>query len=390
MGILSLFSILGNFVAVRNLVDKAIIDNLVFRAHYKITAMIFFAFSMLVTANSYVGEPIMCMSDDERMDQYVTTYCWVTTTFTLPIKSGQQAIYPGVASYSDESKHDVKYHAYYQWVPYILVLQGLMFYSPHWIWKILEGRKIGLITEGIRGNILGRSEEKMYVKNLLVKYLICKLNMHNIYAFGYFFCEVLNFVNVIGNIFLIDWFLGGEFLTYGLKVLEFSQMEQENRTDPMVAIFPKMTKCTFHKYGPSGTIQSRDYLCLLAVNNLNEKIYIGLWFWLLILAVFSGLILLYSMALCMMPKFRKLILRRRFKFGSNKLVSKLIDRFQIGDFLVVHFLGQNLDNINFNDVMTELCCSLHMIDEPLNESPSNSILFDTGNVNEPINVQAQV
>lgn len=140
---------------------------------------------------------------------------------------------------------------------------------------------------------------------------------------------MLNFINVIGNIYLIDWFLGGEFLTYGLKVLEFSQMDQENRTDPMVAIFPKMTKCTFHKYGTSGTIQNLDYLCLLAVNNVNEKIYIGLWFWFLILAVFSGSILLYSMALCMMPKFRKLILRRRFKFGSNKLVSKLIDRFQV-------------------------------------------------------------
>lgn len=134
----------------------------------------------------------MCMSA-EGMDHYVTQFCWVTTTFTLPMQGGQQAIYPGVASYTDESKHDAKYQTYYQWVPYVLLLQGLMFYSPHWIWKILEGGKIGSITKGIRGNIMGRSEEKKYAKSLLVEYLINKLNMHTIYGFGYFFCEVNNY-----------------------------------------------------------------------------------------------------------------------------------------------------------------------------------------------------
>ena len=48
----------------------------------------------------------------------------------------------------------------------------------------------------------------------------------------------------------------------------------------MAKVFPKVTKCTFHKYGPSGTIEIRDGLCVLPLNILNEKIYILLWFWL--------------------------------------------------------------------------------------------------------------
>ena len=40
-----------------------------------------------------------------------------------------------------------------------------------------------------------------------------------------------------------------------------------------------MTKCTFHKYGPSGTVENKDGLCILAQNIINEKIYIFLWFW---------------------------------------------------------------------------------------------------------------
>ena len=38
------------------------------------------------------------------------------------------------------------------------------------------------------------------------------------WAFKFFFCECLNFVNVVVQIVLTDWFLGGEFSTYGLEV----------------------------------------------------------------------------------------------------------------------------------------------------------------------------
>ena len=37
----------------------------------------------------------------------------------------------------------------------------------------------------------------------------------------------------------------------------------EQRADPMNMVFPKVTKCTFHKYGSSGTIMKLDALCVL-------------------------------------------------------------------------------------------------------------------------------
>lgn len=42
--------------------------------------------------------------------------------------------------------------------------------------------------------------------------------MHNGYVFKYWFCELLCFINIVGQLFLIDRFLGGEFLTYGPRV----------------------------------------------------------------------------------------------------------------------------------------------------------------------------
>jgi hypothetical protein len=40
-----------------------------------------------------------------------------------------------------------------------------------------------------------------------------------------------------------------------VKVLHFAMLDDDERTDPMVKIFPKVTKCTFHNFGASGTIQ---------------------------------------------------------------------------------------------------------------------------------------
>ena len=42
---------------------------------------------------------------------------------------------------------------------------------------------------------------------------------HNSWARKFFFCECLNFFNVILQIILTDKFLGGEFSTYGTEVM---------------------------------------------------------------------------------------------------------------------------------------------------------------------------
>lgn len=127
----------------------------------------------------------------------------------------------------------------------------------------------------------------------------------------------------------MDTFLGGAFLTYGTNVVKFSNMNQEQRTDPMIAVFPRLTKCTFHKFGASGTIQKLDALCVLALNILNEKIYIFLWFWFIILAVITAINLIYSMALVLLPSTRETILKKRFKFGTPTMVSALIRKTQV-------------------------------------------------------------
>lgn len=58
MAIFGLVSALAGFVKVRYLVEKAIIDNLIFRCHYRITSAMLFLCCLIVTANNLIGKKI--------------------------------------------------------------------------------------------------------------------------------------------------------------------------------------------------------------------------------------------------------------------------------------------------------------------------------------------
>lgn len=140
-----------------------------------------------------LGNPISCITDGAIPEHFINTYCWITHTFTLPNKIGKgfgkHMAHPGVSSYINK-EDQVRYHSYYQWVPFILFFQGVLFYVPHWLWKNWEEGKIAKITDKVRGYCIEQNEERINRKNQLVQYLIDTLHMHNVYATGYFLCEV--------------------------------------------------------------------------------------------------------------------------------------------------------------------------------------------------------
>ncbi len=245
-----------------------------------------------------------------------------------------------------EGKSEQTYHAYYQWVPFVLFLQGILFYLPHHVWKTLEDRKLDKITNGLRGRTLSLDERKDQCE-VLVKYIRETFHMHNFYAFKYFICDLLNFVNVIGQMYLINTFLGGVFMAYGTEVLYWSDTDPEERNDPMVRVFPRVTKCTFHKYGPSGTIERHDTMCILALNIINEKIFVFLWFWLALLAVATLVHVAVAAAALAIPAFRTQLL------GVAE-EDPVVKKANFGDWFLLYLLRKNMDSVLFKDFMFRL------------------------------------
>lgn len=136
--------------------------------------------------------------------------------------------------------------------------------------------------------------------------------------------------------FLMNKFFDGDFIRFGLQVLEYMGEDQEDRIDPMIYIFPRMTKCTFFKYGVSGEVrlfvccciewwaaitgvllfqvERHDAICILPLNVVNEKIYIFLWFWFILLAILSALTIFYRIIIIFSPRMRVYLLRLRFRW----------------------------------------------------------------------------
>ena len=91
-------------------------------------------------------------------------------------------------------------------------------------------------------------------------------------------------------------------------------MESSDRVDPMSRVFPKMTKCNFFKYGGSGNLETIDALCVLGMNILNEKIYIFMWLWFIILALVTGINIVVRLVQFFMPD-----VRQRYIFFATTL-----------------------------------------------------------------------
>ena len=164
----------------------------------------------------------------------------------------------------------------------------------------------------------------------------------------------MNFINVLGQMFLMDLFLGGEFTTYGMDVVKFMDLEPEQREDPMSRVFPKVTKCTMHKFGPSGTIENFDALCVLSLNIINEKVYVFLWFWFVILISITGIKLIYRLVILVMPQFRETVLRRKVRHASINRIHTVCQNLSVGDWFVLNQLGKNMDSLIFKDFICAL------------------------------------
>nr|AIJ10713.1 innexin 5 [Cancer borealis] len=271
-------------------VDSTSIDNNAFRLHYKATTFILVACGLLLTQKHYFSDPIDCfLYNNVVTSDILDAYCWISDSYTVPSlldkEVGKEVAHPGIG----KSKHHERvYHSYYQWVTLFVYLQALLFYMPRYIWTTLEGGKVKKLVAELNSPIVDEEVKKNRL-NMMVSYFNLNLHNHNTYAIKYIACEVLNFINVIVQIYWTDWFIGFEFLNYGTRVMDFTNQDIGTRHDPMDRVFPKVTSCSFYQVGRGGGETEHTALCVMPLNVLNEKIFIFLWFWYIIVAALTGL-----------------------------------------------------------------------------------------------------
>lgn len=154
--------------------------------------------------------------------------------------------------------------------------------------------------------------------------------------------------------YLVNWLLGGSFKNYGPAVAAFLyEPSVPNSVDPMAWAFPKMTKCNFEYFGPGGSIQRLDSLCVLPLNIVNEKIFAFFWFWFIFLIAISSIAILYRTAIFTFPKFRALLMIGRVRSIPRVRMLKICRKFSVGQWFLLHMLSKNINPIIFRDLIAE-------------------------------------
>lgn len=398
------------------------IDNAIFRCHWFFTSTLLISFSLIITARQYVGQPIECHSVDKIPDSLLNSYCWVQSTFTVPQACNNQVYgvdvpYPCI---DNTRGREVKIYAYYQWVGIVLFVQGLLFHLPYYLWKLWENGLIKAITGGLRVAVLNE-QERAKKKEIVVEYIHDHLGCHKRYALKYFLCEFICLINLMAQLWATNKFFDGQFLRYGLEVLEYSSISIssqfdpmqtissninsnepsifiDNRTqstltymrqqtlparsstartngrqpikqqvDPMTYIFPRMTKCTYFDFGSSGDVQRHDALCLLPLNIINEKIYIALWFWFIVLAILTLLVIIYRIFAIVSENVRCKGLLSRCKLSSERDIRLICRHCDVGDWFLFYMVAENLDPLIMREIVASIATKINEHIELKNE-----------------------
>ncbi|CAG0922524.1 unnamed protein product [Notodromas monacha] len=333
-------------------------DNAVSKLHHVVTTRLLLLFTVLTALyvcpeddpvmggifGGSLAKPIVCMAHGQEAHPAILNYCWVTSAYTLESELNKK---PGPVG--DE---EPIFQAFYQWVPFMLLLQAMLFYAPHYFWQnALRNHRLDKVIEAS----MGRTE----VAKSVAKFISTSLGRHRSVFLAIIVKEILSLAVVGANIYFTDVFLGGQFTTYGIEVLKLIDSDGTNRTDPMIKRFPRVTKCTWHSYGPSGTIKKEDYMCLLSINMMSEKIYIFLWFWFLLLALVSVAHLCKRLIEILFARFRTSQLVSTIGNGSSKnYVTFICKRGNIGDWFLLREIMRNVHSVRYDFILSQIVANI--------------------------------
>ena len=166
--------------------------------------------------------------------------------------------------------------------------------------ELRGGGRIGTDSEGER--MLDYSSEKPHRNNFVIqssRFRVLSKSRGNYIVFTYLFIKLLYLANAIGQMFLMQHFLGFNTTSsplFGLSVLK----NIINGHDwQMTQIFPRVGFCYAEMKILGVRTNGVTAQCALPVNMLNEKLYIFLWWWILAAAIITTVYLfLWIIRIC--------------------------------------------------------------------------------------------
>ena len=147
------------------------------------------------------------------------------------------------------------------------------------------------------------------------------------------------------------------------------------------------TGCTIKTGGTAGHPTTTEGFCILTQNIINEKIYLFLWFWFVLMFVVSALQMIFEIAIFAIPSFRSMIIARQTGAYSTGEMKKYIERdCNHGDWFILHQIGKNT-NKNF---FYQLVKNLSSTGGPTDNGETENLLPGHRHLNENSTLEMEI
>eukprot|EP00092_Neocalanus_flemingeri_P040662 GFUD01044273.1.p1 GENE.GFUD01044273.1~~GFUD01044273.1.p1 ORF type:complete len:385 (+),score=46.26 GFUD01044273.1:90-1244(+) len=349
---MSVVAVLGDLTKYVKFKPRADVSNTIFRLH-RLTAGLLIGCSILTTSRQFFGDPIHCMLGGGSIPlQVFQSYCFMSGTYTLPlITSNITSAHPGVNTgsiHAGGAEDGTVYHNYYQWVCLLLVVQACVCYLPWGTWKWVEGGMVGKLLAKVSQDPLTETPLSDQVAGL-GDFLLSHSGWFNSCALKLLLCQTSCLILTVGQMYAMDLALGNQFLSLGSNLLSVEILGQS-----LTKVFPKVVKCSMVYFGPSGDPVNNSGMCTLPINIINEKIYLVMWVWYLVLILVTILCLLHQSLLLLLPSLRQIHIQRRSQITPDHLVRSVANRSTYGDSVLLQLIASNTDSAQFTALLAHL------------------------------------
>lgn len=295
--------------------------------NYYVTSIILAFFALAISAKQYFGSPIQCWVPSEfrgGWEKYAEDYCFIANSYYVPFDEE-------IPSDIDNRRDHI---SYYRWVPIMLALQALMFFIPNWIWNMLHKQTAinprAYLTEIEKIRYMTGESREQQVKKM-ANYL-----MDIVSVFGspsdmrkkeytksrsgynatllYLFTKATYVINICLQIFILNHFLGENYLYWGY---EMSSNILHGKEWKETSIFPRVIMCDF-QIRRLANLQRHTVQCVIMMNMINEKLYLFLYFWFFFLGVVTITNFVYFATVMLVPFLRAKLVYCNFVNGGNE------------------------------------------------------------------------
>ncbi|CAI2304307.1 unnamed protein product [Caenorhabditis sp. 36 PRJEB53466] len=327
------------FRAIKSLTDPFLQlhewDNGAERIVHTTTMQILLFFCFMLSSNLLFGQPITCLMMPETPDSsanYFHDFCFYQDKLRIPNQGVvKRTANQGMMSVNQNAKEEVAV-TYYQWTPFIILLQVAMCLLPAVIWKFFGlyffyGKDFSNIVHGL---VSKEDDEKIGLKSEDYDVDAVKtrrwLQLKKRERFGtfttmtiYVSTKWLTFISLLFQFYMMARIYASGELLWGVHI-SYDLLNGVYK-NIFSGVFPQIVGCKTHRAQMGGVVNEFIMRCILPQNFINSKAFLFLYWWYILAMLVSLFSAVQFTVMLFVPRYQRystksLLPTQEFFFGQ--------------------------------------------------------------------------